>query len=87
MPMDGKHALITGSSRGIGRGIALKHRKRYPPPGAPVPLPALRSSGNARSRRVESERETTSARRNARAVSHQLTPQRRDRQSRILLCA
>ena len=24
MPLDGKHVLITGSSRGIGRGIALK---------------------------------------------------------------
>ena len=24
MPRDAKHALITGSSRGIGRGIALK---------------------------------------------------------------
>jgi hypothetical protein len=30
LPLDSKHALITGSSRGIGRGVALESYLRGP---------------------------------------------------------
>ena len=46
MSLNGKHALITGSSRGIGRGIALKlAASGAKQTAAPSPLPkALRSA-------------------------------------------
>jgi NAD(P)-dependent dehydrogenase (short-subunit alcohol dehydrogenase family) len=44
MSLDGKHALVTGSSRGIGRGVALKLAKE----GAKVAIHYFQNEGCAR---------------------------------------